>query len=116
MLENIKAVAALETPPRYQPRSAQDDALRFARTCYDHLAGHLGVAIADALVRKKYIVLNAEGGELTMAGKRFLNNFGSALVPVPGGRRVFCRPLPGLERAALPHRWPCGSRNLPVLP
>jgi DNA-binding transcriptional ArsR family regulator len=30
MLESIKAVAALETPPRYQPRSAQDDALRFA--------------------------------------------------------------------------------------
>src|SRR4029450_9473656 len=29
MLAN-KAVAALETPPRYQPRSAPDDALRFA--------------------------------------------------------------------------------------
>ncbi|HEY3223927.1 MAG TPA: transcriptional regulator, partial [Pseudolabrys sp.] len=86
------AVAALETPPRYQPRSAQDDALRFARTCYDHLAGHLGVAIADALVRKNYIVLNAEGGELTVAGQRFLNSFGSALVPAPGSRRVFCRP------------------------
>ena len=34
MLESIKAVAALETPPRYQPRSAQDDALRFARCVY----------------------------------------------------------------------------------
>ena len=34
--ESIKAVAALETPARYQPRSAQDDALRFARSCYDH--------------------------------------------------------------------------------
>ena len=52
MLESIKAVAALETPARYQPRSAQDDALRFARSCYDHLAGRLGVAIADALVAK----------------------------------------------------------------
>ena len=31
MLESIKAVAAIETPARYQPRSAQDDALRFAR-------------------------------------------------------------------------------------
>src|SRR5262252_915959 len=50
MLESIKAVAAIEVPPRYQPRSARDDALRFARTCYDHLAGRLGVAIADALV------------------------------------------------------------------
>ena len=52
MLESIKAVAALETPPRHQPRSAQDEALRFARTCYDHLAGRLGVAIADALGRR----------------------------------------------------------------
>ena len=43
MLESIKAVAALETPARYQPRSAQDDALRFARTCYDHLAGRLAL-------------------------------------------------------------------------
>src|SRR3954462_10259351 len=38
MLESIKAVAAIETPARYWPRSAQDDALRFARTCYDHVA------------------------------------------------------------------------------
>src|SRR3954463_15692689 len=65
MLESIKAVAAIETPPRYQPRSAQDDTLRFARTCYDHLAGRLGVAIADAMVRNKYVVLSDEGCELT---------------------------------------------------
>ncbi|MGC1573894.1 MAG: transcriptional regulator [Pseudolabrys sp.] len=91
MLESIKAVAALETPPRYQPRSAQDDALRFARTCYDHLAGRLGVAIADALVRKRYVVLSDEGGELTVAGKRFLSGFGSAIMP-SGSSRIFCRP------------------------
>ena len=92
MLESIKAVAALETPARYQPRSAQDDALRFARTCYDHLAGGLGVAISDALVRKKYVVLNDEGGELTAPGKRFLAGFGSVLIPASGSRRIFCRP------------------------
>src|SRR5262245_11470513 len=60
MLESIKAVAALETPPRYQPRSEQDDAPRFARTCYAPLAGQLGVALADALVRTKY-VLRSDG-------------------------------------------------------
>jgi hypothetical protein len=92
MLESIMAVAALETPPRYQPRSAQDEALRFARTCYDHLAGRLGVAIADALVRKRYVVLSDEGGELTVAGKRFLSGFGSVIMPASGSRRIFCRP------------------------
>src|SRR5262245_48853465 len=49
MLESIIAVAAIEVPSRYQPRSIRDDALRFARTCYDHLAGQVGVAITDAL-------------------------------------------------------------------
>jgi len=91
MLESIKAVAALETPARYQPRSAQDDALRFARTCYDHLAGRLGVAIADALVAKRYIVLTEEGGEVTAAGARFLTKFGAELNAKSASRRIFCR-------------------------
>src|SRR3954447_10345578 len=65
MLESIKAVAALEVPARYQPRSLRDDAQRFARTCYNHLAGQLGVAIADALAADGHIVLADDGGEVT---------------------------------------------------
>jgi len=91
MLESIKAVAALETPPRHQPRSAQDEAQRFARTCYDHLAGRLGVAVAEALARKKLVVLSDEGGALTAAGRRFLSEFGALLTPATG-QRIFCRP------------------------
>src|SRR5262249_57713563 len=41
MLESMKVVAAIEVPPRRQPRSANDEALRFARSCYDHLAGQI---------------------------------------------------------------------------
>jgi hypothetical protein len=92
MLESIKAVAAIEVPPRYKPRSAQDDALRFARTCYDHLAGQLGVAIADALVANGHIVLTEEGGEVTNTGSRFLTAFGADLTLKSRSRRIFCRP------------------------
>jgi hypothetical protein len=91
MLESIKAVAAIETPARYQPRSAQDEALRFARTCYDHLAGKLGVAIADALLVRRFIVLSDEGGAVTAAGARFLTKFGIDLNTKSAGRRIFCR-------------------------
>jgi hypothetical protein len=91
MLESIKAVAAIETPARYQPRSAQDEALRFARTCYDHLAGKLGVAIADALLARRFIVLTDEGGAVTAAGARFLTKFGIDLNTKSAGRRIFCR-------------------------
>lgn len=90
MLESIKVVAAIEVPPRRQPRSASDEALRFARSCYDHLAGQLGVAVTDALVAMGHIVLSDEGGEVTPSGARFLFQFGADLTPRT--RRIFCQP------------------------
>jgi DNA-binding transcriptional ArsR family regulator len=90
MLESIKVVAAIEVPPRRQPRSASDDALRFARSCYDHLAGQIGVAVTDALVSMGHIVLTDEGGEVTSSGERFLSAFGVDLRPRT--RRIFCQP------------------------
>jgi DNA-binding transcriptional ArsR family regulator len=92
MLESIKTVAAIEVPPRYQPRSARDEALRFARTCYDHLAGRAAVAITDALVAKGYVILSEDGGEVTATGARFLKEFGVDLTPPSRNRRIFCRP------------------------
>jgi len=92
MLESIIAVAAIEVPARYQPRSAQDEALRFARTCYDHLAGRIGVAIADALVAENYIVLTEDGGEVTDSGTRFLTALGADMTPKSKSRRIFCKP------------------------
>jgi DNA-binding transcriptional ArsR family regulator len=90
MLESIGVVAAIEVPPRHQPRSAHDDALRFARSCYDHLAGQLGVAMTDALVAMGHISLTDEGGEVTASGARFLSAFGADLTPRT--RRIFCQP------------------------
>jgi DNA-binding transcriptional ArsR family regulator len=90
MLESIKVVAAIEVPPRHRPRSANDDALRFARSCYDHLAGQVGVAVTDALVAMGHIVLTDEGGEVTSSGERFLSGFGVDLRPRT--RRIFCQP------------------------
>lgn len=43
-------VKSLETP-----RSLQARQLRAARSCYDHLAGRLGVTLADALVRQGWL-------------------------------------------------------------
>ena len=90
MLESIKVVAAIEVPPRHQPRSANDNALRFARSCYDHLAGQLGVAVTDALVAMGHIILTDEGGEVTASGGRFLTAFGADLTLRTW--RIFCQP------------------------
>jgi len=90
MLESIKVVAAMELPPRRQPGASRDDALRFARSCYDHLAGHVGVAVTDALVSMGHVILTDEGGEVTPSGGRFLSAFGAD--PRLGTRRIFCQP------------------------
>jgi DNA-binding transcriptional ArsR family regulator len=95
MLETMMAVAqdmpagrcrAVVTGPR-------DAAMRAARTCYDHLAGTLGVRIAGALVERGHIELSHEAGAVTDPGLAFLDAFGIALeAGRREGGRVFCRP------------------------
>ena len=71
MLESIMNVA-LEGPPRYQPKSRLEDQLRHARTCYDHIAGVLGVDLAERLTEREHVILGDEAGEVTPAGAEFL--------------------------------------------
>ena len=81
-------VAAGRRPVFTGPRDA---AMRAARTCYNHLAGQLGVTLADALSERRYIELSSEGGAVTEKGKRFLDEFGVDLGAGKDGA-VFCRP------------------------
>ena len=91
MLESIMNVA-LAAPPRFQPRSRLDDQLREARTCYDHIAGRLGVALADRMTEHELIILGDEAGEVTPAGADLLSRLGVDLSAARARRRVFCRP------------------------
>lgn len=93
MLEGIAQVSALETPGRFRPPSARDDALCRARTCYDHLAGRLGVAIADSLESRGHVVLDDDGGIVTETGAAFLGRIGVDIAALQRRRgRAFCRP------------------------
>ncbi len=91
MLE-VMAVASVQGPPRYRPPSRIDDALRQARTCYDHLAGRLGVALADALIARGHVVLSEDGGVMTRRGERFFAKWGIDLAAAASQKRCFCRP------------------------
>lgn len=93
LIEQIMLVATIDGPPRYQPRGKCDDAFALARSCYDHLAGRLGVAIVDAMIRGHYLVLDDDAGTVTSKGTLFLSQFGIDLAsPSRRGQRVFCRP------------------------
>src|SRR6185369_9480174 len=44
------------------------DELRQSRSCYCHLAGQLGVLLADALVRQRLVRISGRTGEITDSG------------------------------------------------
>jgi DNA-binding transcriptional ArsR family regulator len=91
MLETIMNVA-MTGPPRFQPRSRLDEQMRRARTCYDHIAGLLGVGLAERLTERAFVILGDEAGEVTPAGADFLAKLGVDLSAAHAKRRIFCRP------------------------
>ena len=89
-LESLMELAA-DGPPRHRPKSRCDDAMALARTCYDHLAGRLGVAVADALSDRNHIILSEEGGLITDSGRAFLGEIGVRVERRNGTQRPLCR-------------------------
>jgi DNA-binding transcriptional ArsR family regulator len=95
--EIVRAMEALAVVAPPQPvRSLRDDrvgaALRFARTCYDHVAGRLGVEITSALLDQGALAPSPRGYELTPTCDRLLDPLGIDLDELRRGRRTFARP------------------------
>lgn len=99
VLEGIMQLAALKPaarPPRVVT-GPRDAALRFARTCYDHLAGRLGVAMAEHLLGEGAIAFDGEAGRVTPRATEILARLGvdaaQAQTTTHGSaRRLQCRP------------------------
>jgi DNA-binding transcriptional ArsR family regulator len=90
----IEALAVIA--PLRQVRSLREatvaGALREARTCYDHLAGALGVALADALIERHVLWLSGDQYELGPRGRKTLANLGVDPDELAERRRAFARP------------------------
>ena len=93
LLESLMQHASAKDWTKRAPRTGpRDEALRRARTCYDHLAGRLGVALTDALVANGHVEVQDEAGLITDAGARFFAKSGIMLPEATKGRLV-SRPL-----------------------
>lgn len=92
MLEGVLRHVAADAPkPIFV--GPRDPALRRARTCYDHFAGRLGVAISRSLTTKGAIELDDGVGVVTPLGQDFLCGLGISLdaSEKPSGQPI-CRP------------------------
>jgi DNA-binding transcriptional ArsR family regulator len=76
-------------PVRSLSQSEEVKALRFARTCYDHLAGVVGVGLADVLRERGYTELSEGGFQLTATGAAWLADFGVDTAQLAHARRAF---------------------------
>jgi DNA-binding transcriptional ArsR family regulator len=89
-LEALGAIA----PPRRTATLREwrhGEALRAARSCYDHLAGVAGVALADALVARRLLAPGEDGFAVTPAGERRLAEFGIDVGAALHARRATAR-------------------------
>jgi hypothetical protein len=79
------------TPVSSLRQASQAEALRGARTCYDHLAGRLGVAILDAFLERRWLIRAAPGYSVTTSGQRALRLAGVDVSGLKSQRRAFAR-------------------------
>lgn len=87
----LESFLAISPPPevRSLKQSSQMKLLQDARTCYDHLAGKLGVQLTEALTDAGYIKLEDKQFVLTDEGTLFFTTFGLDLAAVKRKRRSF---------------------------
>jgi DNA-binding transcriptional ArsR family regulator len=78
-------------PARGLSESSRNEALRLGRTCYDHLAGRLGVALTDALVERRYVSPAADDFAPTAAGVVALRTIEIDVETLRRGRRPVAR-------------------------
>jgi DNA-binding transcriptional ArsR family regulator len=89
-IEGLMTVATIPSNG-WPPHHHIEPALREARLCYDHMAGRLGVAVCDMLLRRQHVLLVDGGGEVTPGGERFLAGLGVDLPKARRAKRQYCR-------------------------
>jgi DNA-binding transcriptional ArsR family regulator len=91
--EALEALARIAPPQQAHSLRSSDraSALRHARTCYDHLAGAVGVALTEGLLAQKLLVAGEGSFTLTARGEHRLRLLGVDVEGARAQRRSFAR-------------------------
>lgn len=92
VLENLASIVPPSGDIRRKPLSPQAQRLRFARCCYDHLAGQVGVAVTQALVSRGALVETEDKQfDVTPHGHQWFAGIGLDVSAVRPTRRGLAR-------------------------
>ncbi|MFL9483166.1 ArsR/SmtB family transcription factor [Chitinophagaceae bacterium LWZ2-11] len=90
----IEAMSHL-IPPEINKKKlndSQQSPIKYCRTCYDHLAGKVGVTLTESLLDKKLIELAGDEFSATKKGNTFFSKMDIDLVTLKQSRRFFAKP------------------------
>jgi DNA-binding transcriptional ArsR family regulator len=92
-LRNADVATVIEALCALAPNSAPPPIpeIRFARTCYDHLAGVLAIAVSNELLKRDVLRQRGDQFVVTTAGKRFLRKLNIDVENLRSLRRSFAR-------------------------
>lgn len=89
----IEAMANLMPQPAAKNNLTNDfSAIKYCRTCYDHLAGKVGVLITDSLLKQKIIIDTNNTFKLSNKGEKWFSSIGISIEDLKQQRRSFIRP------------------------
>lgn len=88
----IQALTRIVPNPKAKPAAKRKNDVCFARTCYGHLAGYLGLAVAEALQARGVIKpIGDDDFQVPPVGEQFFDELGIDLGELRKGRRLFAR-------------------------
>lgn len=72
--------------------NSNNAAIKHCRTCYDHLAGKVGVLLTEQLIQQKFIELQGLAYLVTKKGDSFFSEFNIDIEELKKSRRIFAKP------------------------
>ncbi|WP_264534968.1 ArsR/SmtB family transcription factor [Flavobacterium sp. N1736] len=90
----VEAMTNLVPRPEIRSKKETDHypPIKYCRTCYDHLAGKIGVALSDSLLEQKIILSKNDTFEISSEGKKWFFDFGINLGEAQKQKRIFLKP------------------------
>lgn len=91
-IEGLMALSGERQSRHRLSGSRGGEGLRVARTCYDHLAGKLGVSLMDRLLAQGHLHPDPADFQVSRRGHEFFKDLGIDVEKIAAQRRGFARP------------------------
>jgi DNA-binding transcriptional ArsR family regulator len=88
----IEGIANLIPKGKHKKIFTNNSNIKYCRTCYDHLAGKIGIEITEKLLFENYIKLENKIFIVTEKGEIFFKDLGINLIELKKQRRIFAKP------------------------